>query len=103
DLLGVLADLDQQQLVVGPARREGGGREASVATDDLPPAQHVPVEGRRALEVVDVEDEMTELLDFHTHLLRTRLLPAPATVSRADRRWSWRPRRRPAVSTTWPR
>ncbi len=67
------AHLDQQQLVVGPARREGRGREVQRhVTAHLPPPEDVAVEPARPLQVADVQDEMAELLDFHGENLLLR-------------------------------
>jgi len=67
DRRGVLPHLDQEQLVVRAAGREGRGRETDLfARDrDLLPAQQVAIETARAIEIANIEDEVAELLDLH--------------------------------------
>ena len=49
---------------MGAAGREHG--HAVFHGADLLPAQHVSIEAPRHLDVTDVEDDVSELLDFHS-------------------------------------
>src|SRR5438270_3771569 len=51
--------------MVRPSRRRGERRSASHRRRQLPPAQPVAVEPSRLLDISHVQDQMTELFDFH--------------------------------------
>src|SRR5207248_3022059 len=63
DRLGLGADLDQEQLVVGAPGAEH--REAAAGALDLVEAEHVPVEVPGPLQVAYVEDDVAELVHLH--------------------------------------
>jgi hypothetical protein len=54
---GAGPDLDEHEVVVGVARAEPGGPEAGRRDDDCP-AGDIAVEGQRAVEVGDVENDV---------------------------------------------
>ena len=63
----ILPDRDQEQLVVGPARGERRGRKADLLRwhGNLLPAQHISIEAARAVEVADVQHQVSQLFDLH--------------------------------------
>ena len=67
--LRLLTDLDEQQLVMGPAAAEERDRDAAqrtvVRSFQLLPAEHVSVERGGPLDVAHVEDDVSQLLDLH--------------------------------------
>src|ERR1700686_84875 len=67
--LGVLPDLDEQQLVMRAPAAEQSDRKPTKRSFgrrlQLLPAEYVSVEGCGALDIAHIEDEVPQLLDFH--------------------------------------
>jgi hypothetical protein len=83
-----LADLDQEQLVVGAAAAQHGRAVIEDGANDIEP-DHVAVEGERALEITDEEDDMGQL-GHSMNLLANRTRP-DTDRSRPENRDSARP------------
>src|SRR5580700_4133783 len=84
-VLRVLTDLDEQELVVrAPAaeERDRDAAERAVRGLETLPAEHIPVERRGSLDVVDVQDDMAEFLDLHG----VKLTQSPLSKTGAHRR-----------------
>ena len=89
--LRVLAHLDEQQFVMRPAaaeQRYGDPAEGTVLRgSQLPPAEHVSIEGGRALDVVDVQDEVSQLFDLHGKKLTRGVSSQTGGVRRHRAAW----------------
>ena len=73
EIFGILPNLDEQQLMVGAAAAEERDRHVAEravlrGTESLP-TEHVAVKGGRTVDVVYVEDDVSQLLDLHARKL----------------------------------
>src|ERR1700736_5870645 len=76
--LGILAHLDEQQLVVSAPAAEQRNRKATkwclVRRLQLVPAEHVAVEGGGPLDIAHIQHEVSEFLHFHSICTPVRVL-----------------------------